>query len=149
MRAKLAIIVGLAALSGCASVPMASDAADGAAKTFSVRPGFSNIYVYRNQSFGSAVAMTVAVDGVVVGTTAADTYVVVEVRPGAHTVQSKSEDESSIRITAGPGQNYFVYQEVTMGRFRARSLLHAVDEKQARDDLEECRLVERGSLRRL
>jgi Protein of unknown function (DUF2846) len=87
---------------------MGSDADDEAAKTFAVRPGFASIYVYRNQSFGSAVEMTVAVDGVVVGNTAAYNYVLVEVRPGAHTIQSRGEDESSLSITAGPGQNYFV-----------------------------------------
>jgi len=139
---RVAMVLSAVALTGCASVPLADHDADKAAKTFAVRPGFSNIYVYRNQSFGSAVAMTVAVDGVVVGQTAADTYLVVEVRPGPHTIQSRAEDESSLKITAMPGQNYFVHQEVTMGRFRARSVLRAVDEAEARAGLDECDLAE-------
>jgi hypothetical protein len=149
LKIKLAAIASMALAAGCASVPMANKDADKAAKTFSVRPGFANIYIYRNQSFGSSVLMTVAVDGVVVGTTAADTYVLVEVRPGPHTIQSRAEDEVSLGVTAGPGQNYFVHQQVKMGSFRARSELRAVDEEEAREDLDECRLVERGSLRRL
>jgi uncharacterized protein DUF2846 len=139
---KVAMVLSAVALAGCASVPLAEPDKDKAAKTFAVRPGFSNIYVYRNQSFGAAVAMTVAVDGVVVGKTAADTYLVVEVRPGPHTIQSRAEDESSLRITAAPGQSYFVHQEVTMGRFRARSVLHAVDAAEAKAVLDECNLAE-------
>lgn len=148
MKLKLIAMLLLSMLAGCASVPMASDAADEAAKKFAVRPGFANIYVYRNQSFGASVAMTVAIDGVVVGRTAADTYVVVEVRPGTHTVSSIAEDETSLRLAAGSGQNYFVHQQPKMGWFRARSELRLVDEAEAKDDLNECKRVERDSLRR-
>ena len=143
MKCKLAMVLTLSALTGCASVPLADHAADREAKTYAVRPGFSNVYIYRNQSFGAAVAMTVAIDGVVVGKTAADTYLMVEVRPGAHTIQSRAEDESSLRITAAPGQSYFVHQQVTLGRFRARSVLHSVDAAQAKADMKECDLAGR------
>jgi hypothetical protein len=128
--------------SGCVSVPMASPERDSAAKSFSVKPGKANIYVYRNESMGAAIKMTLALDGKIVGSTAAKTYVLLEVNPGKYTLLSKAENDSTLAVTAAPGRNYFVWQEVKMGVFGARSALQLVDDTTGRAGVAECKLIE-------
>lgn len=145
MLRKLVLIGAVATAmlaSGCASVQMASDAQDSAAKTFQVKPGKANIYVFRNESFGGAVKMPVALNGRLVGDTAAKTYLLLEVDPGRHTVVSKTENDSTVEVNAAAGQNYFVWQEVKMGLMTARSSLQVVDEATGRAGVQECKLIE-------
>ena len=128
--------------SGCASVPMASPERDSAAKSFSVKPGKANIYVYRNESMGAAIKFTLALDGKLVGSTASKTYVLLEVDPGKHTLISKAENDSVLAVTAASGRNYFVWQEVKMGMLSARSSLQLVDEATGKAGVAECKLIE-------
>ncbi|MEW6413795.1 MAG: DUF2846 domain-containing protein [Pseudomonadota bacterium] len=117
-----------AVISGCASVPMASLDEDARAKTFAVREGKSNIYVYRNESFGGAIPLTVALDGKVAGQTGPQTYFLFEVEPGPHEVSSIAENTSTLRLDTVAGKSYYVWQEVKMGMWMARSQLQQVDE---------------------
>lgn len=126
-------------VTGCASVPMASDAEDGAAKAFSVKPDRANIYVYRNETFGAAIPMTVSINGRVAGQTGAQTYFLWEVEPGLHEISSHAETVSTIQLNAQPGKSYYVWQEVKMGVFMARSLLQQVDEETGRKGVLECK----------
>ena len=144
LRKLLLIGAVLAAMlvSGCASVQMASDAQDSAAKTFQVKPGKANIYVFRNENFGAALKMPVALNGKLVGDTAAKTYLMLEVDPGRHTVVSKTENDSTVEVNAAAGQNYFIWQEVKMGLMSARSNLQVVDEATGRAGVNECKLIE-------
>ena len=145
MTARLAsILIAFSALllaSGCATLPMADPALDNAAKTFSVVPGKSKIYIYRNESFGSAITMNVFIDGQAYGQTVARTYLVVEVDPGAHTIMGKSENEDLLKLTTVAGQIYYVWQEVKMGLLYARNMLQLVDEKTGRAGVMECNLA--------
>ena len=136
----LAAVVAL--LTGCASVPMASIERDTAAKLFVVKPDKANIYVYRNETIGSAVKMPVALNGKLVGDTGPMTYLVLEVPAGAHTILSKTENDATLTINAVNGRNYFVWQEVKMGMFAARSALHEVEEAKGRAGVAECKLIE-------
>lgn len=138
----VALVAGGLALGGCASVPMASVEQDGAAKTFAVKPDKSNIYVYRNESLGAAVKMPIALDGRLVGDTAAKTYLLLEVPPGEHTLVSKTENDSVLPVATVAGKNYFVWQEVKMGMFAARSALKLVDEEAGKKAVAECKLIE-------
>lgn len=131
-----------ALLSGCASVPMASVERDSAAKSFATKPDKANIYVYRNESMGAAIKMPVALNGKLVGDTAAKTYMLLEVPPGNHTLVSKTETDSILSLTAAPGKNYFIWQEVKMGMFAARSSLQLVDEEVGKAGVAECKLIE-------
>lgn len=128
--------------SGCASVPMATPEQDAAARSFSVKPDKANIYVYRNETMGAAIKMPVALNGKLVGDTAAKTFLKLEVSPGSHTLVSKTENDSSVTVNAVGGRNYFVWQEVKMGAFAARSLLQLVDEATGKAGVAECKLVE-------
>lgn len=125
--------------SGCASVPMASLDDDAQGKLFAVKPDKSNIYVYRNEGFGGAIAMTVSLDGKVAGQSGPQTYFLWEVAPGSHEIASHAEDVSKLTLTTEAGRSYYVWQEVKMGLWMARSLLQQVDEETGRKGVLECK----------
>ncbi len=126
-------------VTGCASVPMTSVEDDSRAKAFSVKPDKSNIYVYRNETFGGAIAMTLSLDGKVAGESAPMTYFVWEVESGQHEIKSHASNVSILLLTTQPGKNYYVWQEVKMGALYARSQLQQVDEETGRKGVLECK----------
>jgi starvation-inducible outer membrane lipoprotein len=137
----------LAALSillaaGCATVPMAPPEADAKAKTFAVEPGKANIYVYRNESFGGAITMTVALNGKLMGQTGPQTYFFWQVDPGKYEIQSIADNTSTVALDVQAGKNYFVWQEVKMGLWMARSALQTVDEATGRKGVAECKRIQ-------
>ena len=132
MTAKLArtLVAALALIAaGCASIPMADPAVDQAAKAFTVAPGKSRIYVFRNESFGGAVTMNVLIDDRNLGQTVAKTYLVADVDPGPHKIVSIAENQDLLELTTLAGRIYYVWQEVKMGFMYARNQLQLVDEK--------------------
>ncbi len=129
----------LVLLQGCASVPMASLNEDSTAKEFRIDPQKSSIYVYRNENFGGAVPMTVSLDGRVAGQTGAKTFFLWEVGPGEHEIGSISENNVTLKLKTEAGKAYYVWQEVKMGFWMARSALHEVDEETARKAIAECK----------
>lgn len=137
-----AIVAVTILASGCASVQMATPEKDTAAKTFAVKAEKANIYVYRNETFGAAVKMPVALNGKLVGDTASKTYMMLEVAPGQHTVVSKTENDAAVAVNAVAGKNYFVWQEVKMGLFAPRSNLHLVDEETGKAAVQECKRIQ-------
>ena len=134
--------IALAALVGCASVPMGDGKHDAAAKTFTPKPNVAGLYIYRNESIGGAVRMDVEVDGKAIGQTAAKTYLYKEVTPGTHTVTSKSENTDSVEVDAAPGKLYYLWQEVKMGILYARTQLHLVSEAEGKQGVLETQLAE-------
>ena len=128
-------------LSGCASVPMASMDQDTKAKDFSPVPNKASLYIYRNESFGAAIPMTVSVNGKALGQTAAQTYFRLNLNPGKYTVESHAENVSSIPLTTEAGKSYFVWQEVKMGLWMARSQLQQTDETTGRAGVIESKLI--------
>jgi hypothetical protein len=140
------ILCGIAVCSlwvtGCASVPMASPESDAAAKTFKTDSSKANIYVYRDENYGAAIKMPVLIDNVSVGDTAAMTYIYRQVDPGTHVITSKTENDATLSLEAKAGFNYFVWQEVKIGMFAARSKLHLVDETTGRSAVADCKLVQ-------
>lgn len=137
------IFAGLmvSALAGCASVPMGSAQQDAALKTFTVPPDKTGIYIYRNESFGGAVKMDVAVDGKPIGQTAAKTYLYEQVSPGVHVVTSKAENTDSIKVDAKAGTLVFIWQEVKMGILYARNKLHLVSTDEGEAGVKETHLA--------
>ena len=138
----IATLAYVALVSGCASVPMASVEEDAKAKSYTVAPGKSNIYIYRNENFGAAVKLNVEMDGKVVGQTAAKTYFALEVEPGKHSITTRSENVSTVDLVTEVGKNYFVWQEVKMGMFGPRSKMQVVDEAKGKADVGECKLIQ-------
>ncbi|BAU49473.1 lipoprotein [Sulfurifustis variabilis] len=138
---RLALAGAFLLLGACASVPMATESEDMQAKQASVPAGKSLIYLYRNETFGAAVKLNVTLDGRDAGETASKTYFMWTVNPGQHQIVSKGENNASLTVDAKPGQRYYVWQEVKMGMFQPRSLLHVVDEPTGREGVKECKLI--------
>jgi hypothetical protein len=139
-RLFVAIVLTLTSLvSGCASVPMTSMDEDAKAKSFVVQKDRSSIYVYRNESLGGAIPITVALDGKVAGQSAMQTYFLFEVDPGTHEVTSISENTSAVKLSTEAGKAYYVWQEVKMGMWMARSQLQEVDDQTGRKGVAECK----------
>lgn len=143
-RKLLALTILIAALgaSGCASVPMADKNANHEAKLFATKPGLASIYIYRTDSIGSAVAIPILLDGVVVGKTAKKTFIVKHVHPGRHTLISRSEVDAKLDVAVVAGQNYFVWQEIKLGTLKAGSGLHLVDEAVGKEGIKQCDLID-------
>jgi hypothetical protein len=95
-------------LSGCASVPMADVTADAQAKQFVTPKDAANLYIYRNETFGTAVKMPVLVDGMTVGDTVTHSYILKQVTLGSHTITSKSENDATLTLSTEEGKNYYV-----------------------------------------
>lgn len=129
-------------VTGCASVPMTSSDDDAKAKSFTVRSGKANIYLYRNEVFGAALKMTVSVNGKVAGQTASKTYFLWEVDPGIYDISSIAENTSTVKLIAEAGKSYFIWQEMKMGLFAARSELKQVDDDTGRKAVAECTRVQ-------
>lgn len=128
-------------LHGCATVPMADTQADAVAKTFKINPGKSGIYIYRDETFGAAIAMDVFIDGRPLGQTGAKTYFYIEVEPGPHKILSKAENDELLELNTLPGKLYYIWQEVKMGLLYARNKLQLVDEKTGQTGVMESKLI--------
>lgn len=126
---------------GCASVPMADDQQDAAAKQFTTTPDKAALYVYRNESLGGAVPLAVAVNRWTVGETLAKTYLRVDLAPGTYEVESRGENASTLTLTMEPGKPYYVWQEVKMGWMKARTQLHQTDEANGKAGVMESKLI--------
>lgn len=138
---SLLALVMTVVLSGCASVPMASLENDKAAKDFSEVPGKGSLFIYRNETMGAALPLAVSVNGKTLGQTAAMTYFRMNVAPGKYNVVSHAENVSEISLDINAGKNYFVWQEIKMGMFSARSKLQQVDESKGRAGVSESKLI--------
>ena len=135
------IIVGIALTQGCASVPMAATDEDVDAKKFVPSPGNASLYIYRNEVFGAAIPLTVLVNGKKLGQTASKTYFKLDILPGEYEIESVSENTSTLKLKVKAAQNYFVWQEVKMGMWMARSFLQQVDEEKGRAGVAESKLI--------
>ncbi len=141
-RRALAVFA-LIFLAACASVPKAPAQLDEAVKQFTPPPkGKAALYVFRNESLGGSVKMTLNLDGQFLGDTAPKTFHWVMIRPGKHTLVGKAENESTLEFTAKAGQSVFVWQEVKMGLLSAGNRLEIVDEERGHAGVAECDLAE-------
>ena len=142
---KIFIVTLLASiLGGCATVPMGNVKQDATLKSFGApnNQDKAGIYVYRNETFGAAIKMHVRLDGKVLGSTAANTYLYKEVEPGQHTVSSLAENTDTITVSARKGTLSYIWQEVKMGMWSARSKLHLVSEEEGKKGVLESDLAE-------
>jgi hypothetical protein len=143
-RTSLMLILAGAMLmlvSACASVPMAPPEMDMKAKNMSAPKDKALVYLYRNESMGGAVKMTVNVDGRFAGQTASKTYFMWLLTPGKHEFASITENTSTLNLDAKAGETYYIWQEVKMGAWAARSNLQLVDKAKGKNGVEESKLI--------
>lgn len=142
MKNLLRATVVAASLCGCTSVPIGDAKQDAALKSFSAPANKAGVYIYRNESMGGAVKMDVQLDGKFIGQTAANTYLYKEVAPGQHTITSNAENTDSVGIDVRPGTLTYIWQEVKMGIFFARTKLNLVGEAEGKKGVLETKLAE-------
>ncbi|TIH10490.1 DUF2846 domain-containing protein [Pseudomonas leptonychotis] len=143
-RFKLFIAaLGIAVLSGCASVPMDTPSADAALKSFPAPPADqAGLYIYRDSFAGQGLKKTVKIDGEVIGETANRTYFYRHISPGNHVLATESEfSDNAINLLAVAGQNYYVRQSIKMGVFVGGAKLDVVPEETAQKHLQKCELA--------
>jgi hypothetical protein len=138
-----AVVISVALLSGCASVPMASDEQDAALKTFP-QPSANNagLYIFRNTFGGQALKKTVSIDGSIIGETANKVYFYKEIPPGEHTLSTESEfSDNATTFQAASGKNYFAEQLIKMGAFVGGADIKMVSEEVGKREVLECKLA--------
>jgi len=143
MRARLALLVAMIALAGCASTPQASRERDAEAKRFLSRPDAAVIYVYRNDfpTLGgeSSNDSVLYVNDRLIGATLPMTFFRFDVRAGEHLLRGVARDMGRLTLNTRDGELYFVSLQVVGGR----SVFRLVDaETGKRDILRCCSLME-------
>lgn len=143
MRARLALLVAMIALAGCASTPQASRERDAEAKRFLSRPDAAVIYVYRNDfpTLGgeSSNDSVLYVNDRLIGATLPMTFFRFDVRAGEHLLQGVARDQGRLTLNTRDGALYFVSLQVVGGR----SVFRLVDaETGKREILRCCSLME-------
>lgn len=144
---------------GCASVPMGSEAEDTVAKQFVPKEKGAVVYIYRNELLGTALSINVHLNGYVVGQIATKTYLRIAVPAGKYTVESETMceqmigerppcDRFSTTLDAHPGQLLFVWQEMKAGLTspKPKPVLHLVDEETGKKGVLECKLARSGGV---
>jgi hypothetical protein len=125
-----AAALGVALLSGCASVPMESAEKDQALKAFPTPPeNQAGLYIFRDSALGPVLKKTVKIDNQVVGETATNTYFYRTVSPGPHILATESEfSDNTINLNAEAGKNHYVRQSIKFGVFVGGAKLEEVSE---------------------
>jgi hypothetical protein len=135
-KSNLLIIVSCCTLLvGCATAPMTSPTLDADAKTFAPAPGKANIYVYRDGRFtGSAVTYQAALDGRITGILAPNTFELLSVDPGSHTLSAVGEMRKveSQKFDAEAGRNYFYDFYAEMGWWQPVLCFKAMSDDEGR-----------------
>jgi hypothetical protein len=136
-------ILGLAMLTGCASVPMESAENDATAKAFPApAQNQSGLYIVRDSSLGSALKKTIKIDGEYVGESAPHTYFYRLITPGEHTLATQSEfSDNLLVLKAAPGKNHFVRQSIKMGLFVGGAKLTEISEDEGKKAILESKLA--------
>lgn len=136
------------ALTGCASVNMASKEASDKAKQFNApSAGNSGLYVYRNSFVGKALKKDIWVDGKCLGESASDVFFYTQVEGGKkHKIETESEfSPNALEVFMEAGKNYFIRQYIKLGAFVGGADLEQIPEEQAKDDVVKLGLAQPGS----
>lgn len=106
-RSVLSVLLTL--IVGCVSAPKAPAAADAAAKTFSTPEGKAQLYVVRPSSFGLAVLYQMAVDGRLIGSLPAETFLTTPIAGGSHNVSVfNNTSQENLAVTCEINKTCFV-----------------------------------------
>ncbi len=122
------LFIGMLALAGCAQVPMATPEEDAKAKQFTPTAETASLYIYRDEIFGAAVPLAVTVNNQHLGQSGPKSYFHLNVAPGKYNIESVAENTAALTVDVEAAKNYFVWQEVKMGLFMARTHLTQMEE---------------------
>ena len=117
----LILIVVTSFVSGCASVPMESEALSNKAKEFNApSPDKAGVYIYRADThFGAALKKDVWIDSKCIGETAKGVFFYEEVEGDKeHKFSTESEfSPNDLTIKTNTGELYFIEQFIKFGAF--------------------------------
>jgi hypothetical protein len=108
MRSPVLVTLGLL-LAGCVSASKATPEAEAKARAFQTPQKHAQLYIVRPSSFGLAVLYQVSVDGRIVGSLPAETFLLQEVERGSHVISlfnNTSQESATVEVEAG--QNYYL-----------------------------------------
>ena len=132
-KAILISVISVTFFLGCASnIPMATHSEDSIAKSFKKDRKYANVYLCRNSFEGSALNKTVLVDGKFVGHTSGYSFFHWKMKPGKHTIVSKTKNISSLTLNTKSNTNYFIIQGPNKGGFKVETNLYLVDEEEGK-----------------
>ncbi|WP_338844883.1 DUF2846 domain-containing protein [Massilia sp. W12] len=135
------------ALSGCASVDMASKAESAKAKEFNApSQGNAGVYIYRDSFVGKALKKDVWVDGKCIGESAPDVFFYTEVAGGkTHKIDTESEfSPNTLELMFESGKNYFIRQFIKMGVFVGGAGLEQIPEEEGKKAVTKLEMAKPG-----
>ena len=134
-------------MTGCASVPKASNEQSAQAKLFPAPDeGNAGLYVYRNSFVGKALKKDIFVDGNCLGESADKMFFYTQV-PGnkEHTIATESEfSPNKLVLDMKAGVNYFIRQYIKMGVFVGGANLEVVSEDTGKIEVAKLNTAENG-----
>ncbi len=105
-------------------------------------PGKARFYVFRQGGLGREL-LPVVIDGVMLGSTMHNSFLVAELPPGSHVIASPTnENVSTVRLEASEGRIYFVQLSTRWGWKYTRSALALVTETEGREAISHSRMVQ-------
>ena len=142
MKLKVIALFMSILIFGCAAAPKASQADNVEAKKFVTSNTESTIYVFRTGTLvGAAIGFEVSLDGKILGTVAPNTFHMVKVEPGDHSIAVSSTENNDFKnITTEPGENYFFKVHPKMGVVTARAGITMVSKEEG------MKMVRKGNL---
>lgn len=103
------IVVAMTLTISCASTPIASPDLDREGKLFSPVPWKARVYIARPGASGAAVLVSVIVDGRTAGALPPESYLVIDLEPGAHIfVAAVDERQLAVPLETRAGELYFL-----------------------------------------
>ena len=147
---KIVSVLSLAAvmaLSGCASVDMASKEESAKAKAFNApSQGNAGVYIYRDSFVGQALKKDVWINGNCVGESAPDVFFYTEVEGGKkHKIDTESEfSPNTLELMFEAGKNYFIRQFIKIGVFVGGAGLELVPEEQGKAAVSKLEMAKPG-----
>ena len=114
-------------IGGCASTPAIDVAQSIHAKSFSVRPGYANIYVYRDTQSQYSGDSSIVIDNKNLGIVRENNFVFFEVTPGKHHICG-DDINNILSVNADAGKNYFVAATLTGSLFTKHTVFDFSDE---------------------
>jgi Protein of unknown function (DUF2846) len=108
-RVRALVPIYLTLLTACAAtVPMSDSGSDAAAKQFHADSAKASIYIVRGAGINPEHLITTQIDGITVGSLAQNTYLLVTVAPGQHTLSVIGPtNQEDLPANVAAGQIYF------------------------------------------
>jgi hypothetical protein len=105
-------------------------------------PGRARVYVFRPGGHDRSL-LPVAIDGVMLGSTMQNSFLMVELMPGSHIIASTTQENvSMVTLDAREGQVYFIKLSDRLGLATTRSALVQVDSMEGREAVTGSRMVQ-------